>query len=204
MHANNRSEFSSLAAAHRWLVRTYGVGSLLGSSGKVHKSRKRKTLTRILYIAAHRRVGGRKGPGAACPAATAACVALCLGEHSGHMPRTGVQRAQAARSAAIGDAWRDDTHRVWAVLRLELANLVQSAARKGMIPSVRLNGTSDLRWHSHPVIVRLRAEFPTIVFYDYTKHNSEFRRSAARAGWDLTLSATERDTPDTIRAALDA
>jgi hypothetical protein len=61
----------------------------------------------------------------------------------------------------------------------------------GLTPLVRLNGTSDIRWETIPVIVdgkeyrNIFEAFPEIQFYDYTKIAN---RKGIPENYDLTFS----------------
>ena len=74
-------------------------------------------------------------------------------------------------------------------LRKDIKALVRQAARRGMRPAVRLNGTSDLAW----LPLRLSAEFPEVQFYDYTKLPMPWLRT--RANYHLTFSRSEANLP---------
>jgi hypothetical protein len=82
-------------------------------------------------------------------------------------------------------------------LERDVAALVRKAARDGLTPAVRLNGTSDLPWERirNPRTGRTMMEtFPDVQFYDYTK--SEERATAWARGemlsnYDLTFSRSE-------------
>ena len=92
-------------------------------------------------------------------------------------------------------------------LVFEIARFVSEAIRDGMIPAVRLNGTSDLRWE------RMKCErdgveyasimdaFPNVQFYDYTKYPVAQRNPAAN--YHLTFSLSESNDADAMDA-LDA
>ena len=59
-------------------------------------------------------------------------------------------------------------------LAAEVNSAIKSAARKGLIPTFRLNGTTDIRWETIPVgdyqeFANIMEAFPTVQFYDYTK-----------------------------------
>jgi hypothetical protein len=81
------------------------------------------------------------------------------------------------------------TDREWFMQQLvrDIESLVRKAARKGLTPLVRLNGTSDIRWES----VRMADGrtifecFPDVQFYDYTKLSN---RKDIPANYDLTFS----------------
>ena len=65
------------------------------------------------------------------------------------------------------------------------------AAAQNMVPLVRLNGTSDIRWENVPLVVdgvsypNVMAVFPKIQMYDYTKIAN---RKNIPANYDLTFS----------------
>jgi hypothetical protein len=84
----------------------------------------------------------------------------------------------------------------------DIAALIRKAKRAGLIPVVRLNGTSDLPWENIPLDGCARGQyarnlmdaFPDVQFYDYTKSE---RRMAAFVGvafpanYHLTFSRSE-------------
>lgn len=86
----------------------------------------------------------------------------------------------------------------------EITAHIARAGRKGMIPCVRLNGTSDLPWE------RLRLNdgrtvletFPDVQFYDYTKSVRRALANAAGehpANYNLTFSRAETNEADCVR-----
>jgi hypothetical protein len=84
-------------------------------------------------------------------------------------------------------------------LARDVEALVRKCGRDGMIPAVRLNGTSDLPWH------RLRGSdgltlperFPDVTFYDYTK---DPRRPAETlpANYSVTFSFSGENLADAL------
>jgi hypothetical protein len=54
----------------------------------------------------------------------------------------------------------------------DITSLCKKAAKRKLIPVVRLNGTSDLPWEriKGSSGLTLMQTFPTVQFYDYTKH----------------------------------
>jgi len=79
-----------------------------------------------------------------------------------------------------------------AQLAVNIRQLIRKAKRKGLIPLIRLNGTSDIRWESIAFIdadgteyVNIFAAFPDIQFYDYTK---DVNRKGLPLNYDLTFS----------------
>jgi hypothetical protein len=81
-----------------------------------------------------------------------------------------------------------------AQLAKEIEAHVRRCERDGYVPCVRLNGTSDIRWETIPVLghASIMDAFPNVKFYDYTKLTN---RRGLPANYSLTLSAHE-GTPD--------
>jgi hypothetical protein len=78
------------------------------------------------------------------------------------------------------------------ILVKDIQALVRKAAKKGMIPLVRLNGTSDIKWENVRFDYGFGNEqitifdlFPNVQFYDYTKIAN---RRDLPANYDLTFS----------------
>ena len=78
-----------------------------------------------------------------------------------------------------------------AQLVVNVRQLVNKAAKLKLIPLIRLNGTSDIRWENVPVTVdgvtyaNIMEAFPTEQFYDYTK---DVNRKGLPSNYDLTFS----------------
>jgi len=84
---------------------------------------------------------------------------------------------------------------------IEIHRIVRKTRARGMIPLVRLNGTSDIRWENIPVSIdaetarkinrpageyaNIFALFPDVQFYDYTKIPN---RKDIPENYDLTFS----------------
>ena len=82
------------------------------------------------------------------------------------------------------------------VLRGEIRGLIRKAAREGLRPAVRLNGTSDLPWET--LAPDLFTEFPDLSFYDYTKSARRaiaFARGELPKNYHLTFSLSETNGP---------
>jgi hypothetical protein len=170
----------------------------IDSNAKTVKGQARGFMTAILYLAPFKAAGIN-----VCPMAElAGCIAGCLNT-AGHggmakagatfaphgmvLPDNGVQKARINRTRFYAEA-RDE---FMAQLCVEISKFVKRAARKGLTPVVRLNGTSDIRWeaiacgeHAH-----IFAAFPEIQFYDYTKIPN--RRVDGIANYHLSISYSE-------------
>lgn len=79
-----------------------------------------------------------------------------------------------------------------AQLHSDLFELEMIASRKNMAASVRLNGTSDIRWHK--IDKRLFSDHPGIQFYDYTKNPDvalDFINGKLPENYHVTFSRNE-------------
>jgi hypothetical protein len=79
-----------------------------------------------------------------------------------------------------------------AQLAVNIRQLISKAKRKGLIPLIRLNGTSDIRWEAVSftdsdgvVYDSIFDAFPDTQFYDYTK---DVNRKGLPLNYDLTFS----------------
>lgn len=137
-----------------------------------------------------------------CPKATAGCKAACL-YSAGRGAFNNVQQARIAKTKRFFE----DRENFMAELVDDIGRLERKAAREGMQPAVRLNGTSDIVWEK----IRVRKgsleyrnvmeAFPLIQFYDYTKIAG--RKAAVQIpNYHLTFSLAEDNDAD-AKAALD-
>jgi hypothetical protein len=127
-----------------------------------------------------------------CPHASAGCVAACL-YTAGRGRTNGVQTARLNRTHMFFENRKE----YWQTLETELEKFGKRADRLGMIPAVRLNGTSDLPWE------RLRPQlferFSECQFYDYTKDPKRMLRFCAGelpSNYHLTFSRSEINDRD--------
>lgn len=159
----------------------------IDANAKTVKGQKHGYLTAVMYLAPYKLSGYN-----VCPAAElAGCWIGCLNT-SGHggmskgnkrynphgieIPENNVQKARIRRTRM----WMEDRAAFWVMLLNEINRFIKSAARKGLTPVIRLNGTSDIRWereevnlHSDKTIFEI---FPDIQFYDYTKLTGRMRK----------------------------
>jgi hypothetical protein len=77
-------------------------------------------------------------------------------------------------------------------LVVDIKRVIRKAKRKGLVPLIRLNGTSDIRWETvgfsdidGTEYVNIFEAFPDVTFYDYTK---DANRKDLPANYDLTFS----------------
>ena len=158
---------------------------LLTSSAKTVKGEKLGYFTMVQYLMA-----GTKSGYNMCPMATEACLDLCLGHNSGRMVMNTVQQAQYKRT--INFMENREAHMNQMVDEIERG--IRYAQKKGLIPVIRPNGTSDQRWENIPVqgypnLMELFAEYQ---HYDYTKLDN---RRNIPDNYDLTFSRSETNWP---------
>ena len=107
------------------------------------------------------------------------------------IPDNTIQRARLARTAF----WNDFRVDFMEQLTEEISKFRAKAERKGLIPVVRLNGTSDIRWEKQsvtdsPSACTIFDVFPGIQFYDYTKIPKRFEGTLPK-NYHLCLSYSE-------------
>jgi hypothetical protein len=78
-------------------------------------------------------------------------------------------------------------------LNKEVGKLAAQADRKGLIPAVRLNGTSDIPWELYPVggYDHIFQAHPDMQFYDYTKLYPRLNACKDIPNYHLTYSYAE-------------
>lgn len=173
-------------------------------NAKTAKSEGGDYIGAILHLAPER-LSGRN----VCPHASAGCREACLntaGRGGMVFDADGLNDIQAARIQRTRWFHRDRRAFLSKLVR-EIASFERRAIRRGLTPTVRLNGTSDLPWERFPVerdgkrYSHVFAAFPGIVFYDYTKWPPRLReRARAIPNYSLTFSLAE----DNDRHAADA
>lgn len=125
-------------------------------------------LSAVLYLAPHK-LSGRN----LCPNASPGCIAACLNlAGRGGIMKQGettnpIQTARIRRSRLYLE------HRAIFMdeLFLDICAHRRAAQAQGKVPTVRLNGTSDIPWenvHNGDGLTVFEA-FPDVTFYDYTK-----------------------------------
>lgn len=154
----------------------------IDSNAKTVKGQKKGYMTAVLYLAPYKVSGYQM-----CPMAErAGCWKTCLNTAGrGGMPVGGtfispggielpnntIQRARIARTKLWVERRAEFLHKLEHEVKLH----IHRATRKGFIPVVRLNGTSDIRWERVFLAAQGQArgtffdEYPEVQFYDYTK-----------------------------------
>ena len=115
----------------------------VSTDAKTVKGEKNGVLTGVLYLAPASLSGYQ-----VCPSATDGCIAACL-YTAGRGIYANVQKSRLERTRWFFE----DRASFMAVLVADIQRLVRKATKDGMIPAVRLNGTSDIAWEKMAVTV---------------------------------------------------
>jgi hypothetical protein len=154
------------------------------ADAKTSKGNSKGYLTGILYLAPSNISGINT-----CPGASKGCSAACLFE-AGRGIMYPVFRARVIKTLAL----YMDRPRYINSIKKSIAKLKVKAKNKGMIPIVRLNGTSDLLWDKISDII---TSHPEIQFYDYTKIHQRFKMERP-SNYDLTFSLHETNQNEAV------
>ena len=164
---------------------------ILGDSLKVQKSRKRGYLTAIVYMAPATEslvYGGQN----ACPHASAGCAAACLGHRSARLRM--VSGAQAKAWKTLLWIYRPDVFK--SLLGREVYNHRNKAFHAGLVPAIRLNGSTDYAWERK--FPKLFKDNPSTVFYDYSKSWKRVLSKRLPGNYSLTFSRSETNETEAI------
>jgi hypothetical protein len=145
---------------------------------KTIKGQKYGFMTGVLYLAP----ATLSGRNTCAMAELAQCAAPCLNS-AGRGAFSNVQLARINKT----NYFYDDRAGFMDNLAADIKLLIKKAKAAGLIPLVRLNGTSDIKWENIPFgqYPNIMAAFPDIQFYDYTKISN---RDNLPANYDLTFS----------------
>lgn len=152
----------------------------IDTNAKTVKGQKKGYLTGILYLAPANLSGKNL-----CPHASAGCRAACLNT-AGRGQFDQIQSARLSKTLLF----IKNRASFLAQLEKDIRALVKKAERKGLTPCVRLNGTSDIPWHS----LGIMDAFPAVQFYDYTPNHSrmvDFLNGKLPSNYSLTFSRKE-------------
>ena len=154
-------------------------------------------LTGILYLAPHKLSGFQ-----VCSMASPNCIKVCLNTSGMGGVFRSIQDARIAKT----QWYFKNRAGFMAALVTDLDRLERKAARDGLTPCARLNGTSDILWERVPcerggkAYASVMEAFPSITFYDYTKH-APAKRAVLPDNYSLVFSLDER-AESTDRATL--
>ena len=158
---------------------------------KIQKGAKLGYLSFILHLAPATLSGKET-----CPKRTTGCTAACLNTAGrGGMFRRGentnmIQQARIRKT----QYFFADRENFLKDLEADIRKGIKQAARLGLTPVFRLNGTSDLSWEKYGIFEK----FPGVQFYDYTKVLG--RKVAHLPNYHLTFSAADGNDADVARA----
>jgi hypothetical protein len=153
------------------------------SDAKTSKGSDFGVLTGILYLAPANEASDIVN---LCPMASEECRRACLygAGMAGVFPA--IKQARLAKTYQ----YLSDRKGFIEALRADIAKLIVMAAKRGMKPAVRINGTSDL-----PQLAREMAQaFPKVQFYDYTKIPMPWKR--VLPNYHLTFSHSGENLAD--------
>jgi hypothetical protein len=199
----------------------------IDANAKTVKGQKRGYMTAVLYLSPWKSAGLNVCPMAEIAGCAAACLntagrggiakgSATMAPYGVKLPDNAIQRARIARTRF----YAEDRIAFMAQLVKEIESFLRKAERKGLVPVVRLNGTSDIQWEvGHPArrlnpgaakLIRrsnratlkrhgamleqshesIFAAFPEVQFYDYTKIDKRLARTLP-ANYHLSLSYSE-------------
>lgn len=159
---------------------------------KIQKGAKLGYLSFILHLSP----SDVAGAGNTCPKATAGCKAACLntaGRGGMFTPEQGTNTIQEARKRKTREFFADKAAFA-ETLKADITKAIKYAAKQGLTPVFRLNGTSDIAWEKYGII----EQFPTVQFYDYTKILG--RKVSHLPNYHLTFSAADGNDADVAKA----
>ena len=161
----------------------------VSSDAKTVKGEKRGYLTGILYMAP----AESAGVGNLCPFASLGCKSGCLdtaGRGAGdNVVANGIHEARKRKARYF----MQEREAFFANLVKDIEALIRAADRRDLVPAVRLNGTTDVKWESQrfgPERKTIFERFTDVQFYDYTKWPAS-KRAEIPANFHLTHSRAE-------------
>lgn len=167
----------------------------VSTDAKTVKGEAKGVLTGVLYLAPHTLSGYQ-----VCPNATDGCIKSCL-YTAGQGVYANVQKSRLNRSRWFFE----DRESFMETLVADIQRLVRKAAKDGMVPAVRLNGTSDIAWEKFAVTVdgkryrNVMEAFSGVAFYDYTKVLGR-KLALATPNYHLTFSLAESNDTLAVKA----
>jgi len=152
---------------------------------KTVKGEKLGVLTGILYLAPANLSGYE-----VCPKRSAGCTEACLFT-AGMGAFSTVQQARIKKT----QMFFEEREAFMTQLYKDIKALKKKAAKLGMTPAVRLNGTSDIEWTRTGVM----EAFPEIQFYDYTKVLNRLTKEIPK-NYHITFSKNESNDEECEKA----
>jgi hypothetical protein len=164
---------------------------------KIQKGTKLGYLSFILHLAPSTLSGHNT-----CPKATPGCISACLNTAGrGGMFKRGetTNMIQKARIRKTMSFFADREQFMFDLVK-DIRKGIKQAAKLGLTPVFRLNGTSDLSWEKYEVegADNIFALFPDVQFYDYTKVLG--RKTTGIANYFTLFSAADGNDADVLKA----
>jgi hypothetical protein len=162
----------------------------IDTNAKTKKGQAAGYLTGILYLApADMAIKGKN----LCPHASAGCKAACLFT-AGRGAMSNVVNARIKKTLYFFQ----DRNSFLEDIRADIRALIKKAQKAGMLPCVRLNGTSDIPWHNMGIM----ESFSDVPFYDYTPNENrmgEYLDGKLPPNYHLTFSRKEDNQDACLR-----
>lgn len=159
----------------------------VNADAKTTKGLMKGYLTGILYLSPATEANGKTNM---CGGSSVECVLACLHNEGRARIFKTIKAARIRRTLAYIADFNAFVERIAAdIIRLE-----KHAKSEGLIPVVRLNGTSD----QPKLALALAIRFPHIQFYDYTKLNRAWER--VRSNYHLTYSFSGTNLTECMEA----
>jgi hypothetical protein len=158
------------------------------SDAKTVKGQSQGYLTGILYLAPANECGIAN----LCTSSTEECRAACLYTAGMASVFPSIVRNRIEKTLR----YLRDPKQFTADLCIDIDRLCDNARSRRMTPCVRINGTSDLP----KLAMGLARRYPTVQFYDYTKHTRPWLRT--RPNYHLTYSHSGLASMPDVKAAI--
>ena len=159
-------------------------------SAKTNKSMKFGYANFIMYLSPYKKSGWN-----VCSGATQGCIDSCLDEagRANWTEKNGLINPIHAARLKRTQFFFNDRGAFLEQLEKEINAAIRWSLKRDLIPVIRLNGTSDLRWENSGIIQK----FNNIQFYDYTKL---YNRKNIPSNYHLTFSRAESNQKQTLSA----
>lgn len=167
----------------------------VAADAKTVKGEKKGYLTGVLYLAPHTISGYQ-----VCPEASEGCRMGCL-YTAGRGVYTNTQQSRINKTRFFFQ----QREAFMVMLVAEIEAVIRKAKREGLIPVIRLNGTSDLPWEKVKAIrngvtyASIMEAFPETQFYDYTAILGR-KKALSLPNYSLTFSLKENNDAAAKRA----
>lgn len=169
----------------------------IDNNAKTVKGLKKKITTAIIYLAP----SDASGLINTCTSASKGCRSACLFT-AGRGRMNPIREARINKTRFLVNEEETFLRQLWK----EIESHERRAKKKNLLPCVRLNGTSDLRWEDYKLDgVNVFDSFPSVQFYDYTKHIQRavaFANGKLPKNYHLTFSKSENTSDATVRDLL--